>query len=788
MEIKKNRPKSTQRTLPFNTIFEDGVCEIKKGNYSKCIEFADMNYQIARPDDKLAIFQKYCDFLNYYDSTIDVELTFVNRHIDIEEFEKQILLASDESDDAALNQYREEYNQMLHQQIKQGKNSIQRSKYLTFGVKADTADAARQLLNRIETDIHNNFKALGCVAFTMDGTERLKVLHSIYRQDGQQYDFNFDYGLIAKTGLTTKDFVAPASFDFKESKTFRMGETYGQVSFMMIQAPELSDEFLSDIIDLNCNLVISMHIKSIKQNEAMKSVKMKIAKLEYNKIEEQKKAVKAGYDMNILPSDLVENITQAKKMLDDLQSRNERMFMVTFAIMNTADSMEKLKNDVFQVKAIAQQYNCDLQPLEEQQEDGLSTVVPVGTNRIDIQRGLTTSSTAVFIPFTTQEVLQSNGMYYGLNALSHNLIMFNRKNLKNPSGLILGTPGSGKSFAAKREMVNVFLNTKDDILVIDPEREFAPLAWALGGEVIQISAASKNHINPMDMSANYSEDDDPITLKSDFILSLCELLVGGRNGLSAIEKSVIDRCVSLTYAPYIRDIKKNVIPTLKEFHAKLREQPEQEAQTLAVSLELYVSGSLGVFAEQTNVDIKRRFVVFDIKDLGKQLKTMGMLIVLDQIWNRVTENRALKKYTWLFIDEAHLFLKNEYSANFFVEIYKRFRKWQGVPTAITQNVKDFLDSKDIENIFENSDFIMMLNQAPGDRKILAEKLNISQQQLSYVTNSGEGQGLLFCGNAIVPFIDKFPKNTGLYRCMTTKPNEVMNLDELKQQAEAGKVG
>jgi len=520
----------------------------------------------------------------------------------------------------------------------------------------------------------------------------------------------------------------------------------------------------------------TMHIQSVDQTKAIKTIKRKITDLDKMKIEEQKKAVRSGYDMDIIPSDLATYGGEAKKLLADLQSRNERMFLMTFLVMNTADNKQQLENIAFQASGIAQKHNCTLVRLDFQQEQGFMSSLPLGLNQIGIQRSLTTSATAIFVPFTTQELFQSSGeaLYYGLNALSNNLIMVDRKQLKNPNGLILGTPGSGKSFSAKREITNIFLITTDDIIICDPEAEYYPLVNRLNGQVVKISPTSTDYVNPMDINLNYSEDENPLSLKSDFILSLCELIVGGKEGLQPVEKSIIDRCVRLIYADYLVDPIPEKMPILEDLYNALENQEEKEAQHIRAALEIYVAGSLNVFNHRTNVDITNRLVCFDIKELGKQLKKLGMLVVQDQVWNRVTVNRAEKRATRYYMDEFHLLLKEEQTAAYSVEIWKRFRKWGGIPTGITQNVKDLLSSREVENIFENSDFIYMLNQASGDRQILAKQLNISPHQLSYVTQSGEGEGLLFYGNVILPFADKFPKDTELYRIMTTKLKETVD--------------
>ena len=911
----------------------DGICCVTETYFTKTIQFQDINYQLSQNEDKTAIFEAWCDFLNYFDASVKFQLTFANLSVSKEVFTQSISIPpkGDEFDSI-----REEYAQMLQRQLERGNNGLVKTKYLTFGIEAQTYRMAKMRLERLEIDILNNFKRLGVKAEVLDGRARLKVMHDILRMDEQE-PFLFDWDWLAPSGLSTKDFIAPSSFEYKNGRGFRMGKLSGAVSFLQILAPELNDRILAEFLNMERSVIVNLHVQSVDQVNAIKTIKRKITDLDRAKIEEQKKAVRSGYDMDIIPSDLATYGAEAKKLLQDLQSRNERMFLLTFLVMNTSENGRQLNNNIFQMKSIAQKHNCSLVRLDYQQEEGVMSSLPLGRNYIDIQRGLTSSCVAIFIPFTTQELFQTGkeALYYGINALSNNLIMVDRKLLKNPNGLILGTPGcftgdtkvlfadgtpislaemvdsgiqralvkaydsrtgkivtaaakdirlekyadelfefemldgsmvkctpehllmdrkggfleaktirpgqllsgghmvvhvtrhklidpvpvydmsvpqymnfvlanglvvhnSGKSFSAKREISNAFLVTNDDILICDPESEYAPLVQRLGGQVIRISPTSPDHINPMDINLNYSDDDNPLSLKSDFILSLCELIVGGKDGLAPVEKTIIDRCVRLVYQNYLKDPKPENMPILGDLYDALREQTEKEAQYIATALEIYVSGSLSVFNHRTNVDITNRIVCFDIRELGKQLKKIGMLIVQDQVWNRVTENRfrfkastaqeteddeaqiaadsTAPKATRYYIDEFHLLLKEEQTAAYSVEIWKRFRKWGGIPTGITQNVKDLLSSREIENIFENSDFIYMLNQAAGDRQILAKHLGISPHQLSYVTHSGEGEGLLFYGNTILPFIDHFPKETELYRVMTTKFNE--NLQEV----------
>ena len=769
------KEKSAQDSIPYERMWPDGICKVADGRYTKTVQFQDINYQLSQNEDKTAIFEGWCDFLNYFDSSIQFQLSFLNLVASEETFARAINIPLQGDD---FDSIRTEYTTMLQNQLARGNNGLIKTKYLTFSIEADSLKAAKPRLERIETDILNNFKRLGVAAEVLDGKARLAQLHGIFHMD-EQIPFRFEWEWLAPSGLSTKDFIAPSGFEFRTGKQFRMGKKYGAVSFLQILAPELNDRMLADFLDMESSLIVSLHIQSVDQIKAIKTVKRKITDLDRSKIEEQKKAVRAGYDMDIIPSDLATYGNEAKKLLQDLQSRNERMFLVTFLVLNTADNPRQLDNNIFQASSIAQKYNCQLARLDFQQEEGLMSSLPLGLNQIEIQRGLTTSSTAIFVPFTTQELFQSGkeALYYGINALSNNLIMVDRKLLKNPNGLILGTPGSGKSFSAKREIANCFLLTSDDIIICDPEAEYAPLVERLHGQVIRISPTSSNYINPMDLNLDYSDDESPLSLKSDFILSLCELIVGGKEGLQPVQKTIIDRCVRLVYQEYLSDPRPENMPILEDLYNLLRAQEEKEAQYIATALEIYVTGSLNVFNHRSNVDINNRIVCYDIKELGKQLKKIGMLVVQDQVWNRVTINRAARKSTRYYIDEMHLLLKEEQTAAYTVEIWKRFRKWGGIPTGITQNVKDLLSSREVENIFENSDFVYMLNQAGGDRQILAKQLGISPHQLSYVTHSGEGEGLLFYGATILPFVDHFPKNTELYRIMTTKPQE------LKKEAE-----
>ncbi|MBE5837987.1 VirB4-like conjugal transfer ATPase, CD1110 family [Butyrivibrio sp.] len=759
-------PRTAQQTIPFDRMFQDGICRVGLDYYTKTIQFQDINYQLAQQDDKTEIFEEWCSFLNFFDSSVSFQLSFMNLATDATDFEKKIAIPHQKD---GFNDVRDEYSTMLLHQMEAGNNGLTKTKYLTFGIHADSMKNAKPRLIHIEMDILNNFKRLGVQAETLNGYQRLELMHKELHM-GDKARFHFDWKYLVGSGLSVKDFIAPSGFEFPTGRYFKMGDLYCAMSFLSIDASDISDRMLADFLGTESSQIVTMHIRSVDQTEAIKTIKHTITELDRSKIEEQKKAVRAGYDMEIIPSDLATYGNDAKALLKELQSQNERMFLLTFMVMNTGRTKEELENNIFQTASIAQKHNCNLVRLDFQQEQGLVSSLPLAYNEVEIQRGMTTSSTAIFVPFTTQELFQDHrgALYYGLNALSNNLIMVDRKLLKNPNGLILGTPGSGKSFAAKREIANLFLVTDDDIIISDPESEYASLVQMLDGQVVKISPQSKQYINPMDINMNYSDDDNPVALKVDFLLSLCELIIGCRDGLPPVERTVIDRCARRIYQKYFENPIPERMPILEDLYNALLEQEEREAKQVAAALEIYVKGSLNVFNHRTNVELENRLVCYDIKDLGKQLKKIGMLVIEDQVWGRVSANRESGKSTRYYMDEMHLLLREEQTAAYTVEIWKRFRKWGGIPTGITQNIKDFLASKEVENIFENSDFIYMLNQAVGDRAILAKQLNISPHQLSYVTHSGEGEGLLFYGNVILPFVDRFPRDTKLYNIMTTK--------------------
>lgn len=761
---KEEKIYTVEDTIPYLRMFSDGICQLDERRYSKTIAFQDINYQLALEEDRDLIFNQFANFLNSFDPSVHIELNYVNQMGRNKDLQDAIKIA-DKND--GYDEVRKEFREMLKMQLNKGNNGLKKMKFVTFTIEADNLDQAKANLNRLEVDILSNFKAMGVRAESLDGEERLRLIHDMLNPDE---DFNFSYQYLKKKE-STKSYITPKVFNFAPAEIFKFGKYIGSTTHFQILASELSDKMLSELLNIEDNIYIGFHIDVIEQTEAVKIIKRKNTDIDKMKIEEQQKAIRAGYDMDIIPSDINTYGNDVKSMLSDLQNRDERLFLVTIVIMNYARTIQKVEDTIAQISSIANKNNCQVKRLTHMQEQGLVTVLPLGRNEVEIQRYLTSSSTAVFMPFTTEELFidSSNSLYYGLNALSQNLIMADRKLLKNPNGLILGTPGSGKSFSAKREMANAILVTDDDVIICDPEGEYGNLVRQFNGEVIKVSAKSKDYLNPLDINMNYGDGDAPLKDKANFIMSLLELVVGG-SGLTAAEKSVIDRCLPKIYDNYFNNPIPENMPILEDLYNQLLSQDEVVGQKLATELEIYVKGSLNVFNNRSNVDMNKQLLCFDIKELGTQLKKIGMLVIQDQVWNKVSLNRG-KKSTRYYIDEFHLLLKDQQTASYSVEIWKRFRKWGGIPTGITQNVKDLLTSMEIENIFDNTDFILMLNQASGDREILAKKLKISPYQLNYITNSNAGEGLLFFGNTIVPFIDKFPKNTMLYKLMTTKPEE-----------------
>ena len=765
---KKRAALSAQQTIPYVRMLPDGVCQLPGGLYTKTVEYEDINYSVASTEDQTAIFSGWSSFLNYFDSSLPFQLSFINRRSHSRSrYKVNIPQAEDD-----FNSVRAEITGMLKNQIARSNNGIERSKYITFGIPAESLDEARPRLERVEADVMSNFKRLGVPSEPMDGRARLALLHG-QMHPGSREPFRFSWGDIAKTGLGTKDFIAPDSFDFRQPRLFRMGQYWGAASYLQILASELSDKLLAEILELDAEMTVTLHIQTVDQLKAIKTIKGKISDIGKMKVEEQRKAVRAGYDPDILPPDLITFSKDAAELLADLQSRNERMFLLTFTVVNLAPTRQRLENDIFTVGGIAQKYNCTLKRLDWQQEQGFVSSLALGGNEVEIQRGMTTSSTAVFIPFMTRELRMAGpSLYYGMNALSHNVIMADRKKLKSANGLYLGSTGSGKSFAAKRELLNVFLTIPQDrIIIVDPMGEYAPLVRRLGGQVIEIAPDSPNHINPMDIQMGGNDEDSPLSMKADFLLSLCELVVGGKEGLQPIEKTVIDRCVRLVYRDLALGVGDGRMPLLQDLYEELLKQPEPEARRVATALELYCTGSLNLFNHPTNVKTDCRVVCIVLKGMGDNLRKIAMHVTNEFVNSSVNTNYQSGISTWCYFDEFHVLLRDQLTASYFVSIWQMLRKRGCVPSALTQNVKHLLASPEIQNILDNTDFMILLSQAQSDRAILAKQLGISEHQLSYITHSNSGEGLLFYGNVTIPFMDRFPRGE-IYDLLTTRPEDL----------------
>ena len=765
---KKRAALSAQQTIPYVRMLPDGVCQLPGGLYTKTVEYEDINYSVASTEDQTAIFSGWSSFLNYFDSSLPFQLSFINRRSHSRSrYKVNIPQAEDD-----FNSVRAEFTGMLKNQIARSNNGIERSKYITFGIPAESLDEARPRLERVEADVMSNFKRLGVPSEPMDGRARLALLHG-QMHPGSREPFRFSWGDIAKTGLGTKDFIAPDSFDFRQPRLFRMGQYWGAASYLQILASELSDKLLAEILELDAEMTVTLHIQTVDQLKAIKTIKGKISDIGKMKVEEQRKAVRAGYDPDILPPDLITFSKDAAELLADLQSRNERMFLLTFTVVNLAPTRQRLENDIFTVGGIAQKYNCTLKRLDWQQEQGFVSSLALGGNEVEIQRGMTTSSTAIFIPFMTRELRMAGpSLYYGMNALSHNVIMADRKKLKSANGLYLGSTGSGKSFAAKRELLNVFLTIPQDrIIIVDPMGEYAPLVRRLGGQVIEIAPDSPNHINPMDIQMGGNDEDSPLSMKADFLLSLCELVVGGKEGLQPIEKTVIDRCVRLVYRDLALGVGDGRMPLLQDLYEELLKQPEPEARRVATALELYCTGSLNLFNHPTNVKTDCRVVCIVLKGMGDNLRKIAMHVTNEFVNSSVNTNYQSGISTWCYFDEFHVLLRDQLTASYFVSIWQMLRKRGCVPSALTQNVKHLLASPEIQNILDNTDFMILLSQAQSDRTILAKQLGISEHQLSYITHSNSGEGLLFYGNVTIPFMDRFPRGE-IYDLLTTRPEDL----------------
>lgn len=757
-------PKSVQDYIPIQKMWDDGI--FKVGNrYTKTFRFDDINYAVASREDKEAMFLEYSELLNSLDSGVTTKITINNHCRNRADFERSVLIPFKED---GLDIYRKEYNDMLLDKAT-GANSITQEKYITISVHKKDIAEARNYFNRIGSELSSHFAKLGSVCTDIDGVERLRILHDFYRA-GEETDFNFDVKESAKLGHDFKDYICPDSME-RTDNYIKLGDKYARVLFLKDFASYIKDSMVTELTDLNRNMMFSIDVIPIPTDEAVREVENRLLGVETNITNWQRRQNSNNNFSAVVPYDMELQRKESKEFLDDLTTRDQRMMFATITMVHMADTKEQLDNDTEELQSIARKHLCQLAVLKFQQTDGLNTVLPIGARKIDALRTLTTESLAVFIPFKVQEILHDGGIYYGQNSISNNMIVANRSFLLNGNSFILGVPGSGKSFTGKNEIVNLMLAGDADIIVIDPEREYSRLVEAMGGATIKISATSNNHINAMDMNSEYGDGANPVTLKSEFILSLCEQLIGANN-LGPMQKSIIDRCTATVYRDYQQRGYTGKVPTLKDFRAELLKQSEPEAKEIALAIELFTDGSLNTFAKETNVDVDNRLICYDILDLGKQLLPIGMLVVLDNILNRITANRAKGKHTFIFIDEIYLLFQHEYSANFLFTLWKRVRKYGAYCTGITQNVDDLLQSHTARTMLANSEFLIMLNQASTDRLRLAELVNISDMQMSYITNVEAGRGLMKVGSALVPFFNKFPKHTKLYKLMTTKPGEV----------------
>ena len=758
-------PRSVQDAIPIRRLWPDGIFQFGS-KFSKTIRFTDINYAIASKEDKTAMFLDYSELLNALDTGSTTKITVNNKRLNRQNFEQEILIPRR---DDYLDGYRAEYNSMLTDKVTDSSNSVVQERYITLSVHRKNIEEARTFFDRVTADVTTRLSHLDAHSEELDAVERLRILHDFYRT-GEETEYRLDLHDLMQKGHSFKDAICPDSLEFKKDY-FIMGDKFGRVLFLKEFASYIKDSMINELTALNRTLMLSIDVIPVPTDEAVREMQNRLLGVETNVTNWQRRQNNNNNFSAVVPYDLEQQRKETREMLDDLTTRDQRMMFAVVTLVHLADSKAELDSDTETLQATARKHLCQLSTLNWQQADGLVTALPLGLRRIDALRTLTTEALAVLMPFKAQEIRDQGGVYYGQNVISKNLIIANRKELLNGNGFILGVSGSGKSFTAKEEIVNLSLSTDDDIIVLDPEREYGALIEGLGGEVINISATSRNHINAMDMEQGYGDGENPVVLKSEFLLSLCEQLIGSGK-LSAKEKSIIDRCTASVYRDYIRRDYQGKAPTLQDFHAELLQQSEAEARDVALAIELFTEGSLNTFAKPTNVDTDARILCYDIRDLGKQLLPVGMLVVLDSIFNRVIRNRQLGRNTWVYIDEIYLLFQHEYSTNFLFTLWKRVRKYGACCTGITQNLDDLLQSHTARTMLANSEFLVMLNQAATDRMELAQLLNISDNQLSYITNVDSGKGLIKCGSTIVPFVNSFPKNTRLYKLMTTKPSEM----------------
>ena len=753
-------PKKVQDVIPIKRIWPDGIFLVGS-KYAKSWKFTDINYLVASREVKESMFLTYSELLNGLDSGACTKITINNHHMKRSDFEDSVLMRYRGD---GLDTYRDEYNQVILDKAMDA-NGILQEKYVTITVGKRNVEEARAYFARMEVDLVAHFAALGAKCVSMDASERLRALHDFYRS-GEENAFAFDIRNAAKHGHDFKDYICPDSLE-KHSDYLMFGERYARVLYLKDYASYIKDSFVAELTEMSRSMMLSIDILPVPTDEAVREVENRLLGVETNITNWQRKQNQNNNFSAVVPYDMELQRKESKEFLDDLTTRDQRMFFAVITMVITADTKEELDQDTETILSTARKHMCQMAVLKYQQLDGLNTVLPIGTRKINAFRTLTTESLAVFIPFKVQEIMDKGGIYFGENAISHNLIMCNKENLLNQSTFVLGVPGSGKSFSVKELIAFLILNTDDDILVCDPEGEYAPLVEAMGdlGSVIRVSAGGRDRLNAMYMVDGYGEN-NPIVVKSEFIMSLVEQI--DKKGVGPQHKSIIDRCIAQVYREAYET---STIPTLCTLREKLLEQPEPEAKQIALSLELYTTGSLDIFGKQSNVDLDKRVVVFDIHGLGAQLKPTGLLVITDTMLNRVTLNWKKGKRTHVFIDEFHVVFENEFSAQFFNSAWRQFRKRNAYPTAITQNVEYLLDSVQASTMLSNSEFIVMLNQAASDREELAKLLNISNEQMSYITNADPGCGLIKYGGSLVPFVNRFPKDTMLYQLMTTRPGE-----------------
>lgn len=759
-------PKSVQDAIPIQRIWPDGIFQIGS-RFSKTFSFTDINYSIAGKEDKTAMFLDYSEFLNALDSGASAKITINNRRINKAEFERSLLLPMKED---GLDHFRKEYNEMLLSKVSGTNNSVVQDRYITVTVAKRNIDEARTYFSRVGTDLVTHLSRLSSIGRELDAVTRLQLFREFFK-GGEPAAFPFDFKDRMKKGHSFKDWLCPDSMEFQQDH-FLLNDRWGRVLYLQDYASYIKDTMITELCDMDRSLMLSIDILPVPTDEAVREIQNKLLGVETNAANWQRKQNAANNFSAVLPYDMEQQRKETKEMLDDLTNRDQRMMYGLVTLVHLADTREQLDSDTETILTTARKHLCQMSVLRWQQKDGLDTVLPYGLRKIQALRTLTTESTAVLIPFRAQEIMQTGGIYYGQNTVSKNMIVADRRKLLNGNSFRLGVSGSGKSFSAKEEIVSIALSTNDDILILDPESEFGFLVEALGGEVIRVSASSDTHLNAMDMDKAYGDERNPLIEKSEFILSLFEQLVGAGN-VSAKEKSILDRCTYDVYREYMANNYAGEPPTLKDLYHSLLKQPEPEARGLALSSELFITGSLNTFAQRTNVDTKARIIAYDIRELGEQLMPIGMLVTLDAIFNRVIQNWKRGKTTWVFADEFYLLFRYQYSADFFYRLWKRIRKYNGLVTGLTQNVEELLHSDTARLMLANSEFLILLNQSATDRDELAGLLHISDTQLSYITNVAAGCGLIRCAGNIVPFENSFPRNTRLYRLMTTKPDEAM---------------